>query len=75
MRLWQLSKVMEGRQREISAAEERINAIADRIFRDFCRKVGVANIREYEEEPLKEAQRLAEHRLQLQSQVAKLNNQ
>jgi len=35
----------------------------------------VANIREYEEKPLKEAQRLAEHRLQLQSQVAKLNNQ
>ena len=47
----------------------------DRIYRDFSQSVGVANIREYEEKQLKEAQEVAEERLNLSNQLAKLKYQ
>ena len=47
----------------------------DRIYKDFSQSVGVANIREYEEKQLKEAQEVAEERLNLSNQLAKLKYQ
>ena len=53
--------------------EKIINEIVDGIYKDFSQSVGVANIREYEEKQLKEAQEVAEERLNLSNQLAKLN--
>lgn len=47
----------------------------DRIYKDFSQSVGVANIREYEEKQLKDAQNVAEDRLNLSNQLAKLKYQ
>lgn len=55
--------------------EKRINEIVDRIYKDFSQSVGVANIREYEETQLKNAQNVAEERLDLSNQLAKLKYQ
>ncbi|WVY97489.1 hypothetical protein V8G54_029640 [Vigna mungo] len=60
---------------EIRKLERRINEITDRIYRDFSKSVGVANIREYEENRLKAAQSIAEERLNLSSQLSKLKYQ
>ncbi|XP_047169883.1 structural maintenance of chromosomes protein 1 [Vigna umbellata] len=60
---------------EIRKLERRINEITDRIYRDFSKSVGVANIREYEENRLKAAQNIAEERLNLSSQLSKLKYQ
>lgn len=54
---------------------KRINEIVDRLFKSFSQSVGVANIREYEENQLKAAQNMAEERLSLSNQLAKLKYQ
>ncbi|KAG5112791.1 hypothetical protein JHK82_036060 [Glycine max] len=60
---------------DVRKLERRINEITDRIYRDFSKSVGVANIREYEENRLKAAQSIAEERLNLSSQLSKLKYQ
>jgi hypothetical protein len=71
----QLRDAVEKRNKELRTLEKRINEITDRIYKEFSKSVGVANIREYEENQLKDAQNLAEERLNLSSQLAKLKYQ
>ncbi|CAH2064119.1 unnamed protein product [Thlaspi arvense] len=66
---------VDKRNKEIRKLEKRINEIVDRIYKDFSQSVGVANIREYEENQLKDAQDVAEERLSLSDQLAKLKYQ
>ncbi|CAK8571767.1 unnamed protein product [Lathyrus sativus] len=73
--LEKLGIAVEKRNRELLTLEKRINEITDRIYRDFSKSVGVANIREYEENRLKDAQNVAEERLKLSSQLSKLKYQ
>ena len=71
----QLNDAVRKRNAEIGKLEKRINEITDRIYKDFSKSVGVANIREYEENRLKAAQNVAEERLNLSSQLSKLKYQ
>ena len=71
----QSKEAIDKRSTEINKLEKRINEIVDRIYRDFSKSVGVANIREYEENQLKDAQNYAEERLSLSSQLSKLKYQ
>lgn len=71
----QVKGAVDKRNTEIKKLEKRINEIVDRIYRDFSKSVGVANIREYEENQLKDAQNMADERLSLSSQLAKLKYQ
>lgn len=71
----QLRDAVEKRNAELRKLEKRINEITDRIYKDFSKSVGVANIREYEENQLKDAQNVAEERLNLSSQLSKLKYQ
>ncbi|KAK9281356.1 hypothetical protein L1049_004256 [Liquidambar formosana] len=73
--LQKLNNVIGKRNTEIRKLEKRINEIVDRIYKDFSSSVGVKNIREYEENELKEAQQIAERRLTLSSQMSKLKYQ
>ncbi|KAL5561912.1 hypothetical protein UlMin_031659, partial [Ulmus minor] len=70
-----LKNAIDKRGTEINRLEKRMNEIVDRIYKDFSRSVGVANIREYEENQLKDAQNNAEERLSLSSQLSKLKYQ
>ncbi|BBN00427.1 hypothetical protein Mp_1g29090 [Marchantia polymorpha subsp. ruderalis] len=71
----QLRMVIADRRKTIAKLETRMNEIVDRIYKDFSESVGVANIREYEENQLRAAQELAERRMSLNSQIAKIRNQ
>ncbi|KAM6592206.1 hypothetical protein CsatA_014811 [Cannabis sativa] len=73
--LLKTKEAIDKRSAEIGKLERRINEIVDRIYRDFSKSVGVANIREYEENQLKDAQNNAEERLSLSSQLSKLKYQ
>ncbi|KAK0583382.1 hypothetical protein LWI29_036339 [Acer saccharum] len=66
---------IDWRNTEIKKLEKRINEIVDRLYEDFSQSVGVENIREYEENQLKDAQIVAEERLNLSNQLAKLKYQ
>ncbi|KAF8872389.1 cohesin complex subunit psm1 [Gymnopilus junonius] len=52
-----------------------INAAEDGLFAPFCQKIGVINIREYEERQLKLAQEESQARLRFDTQIARLTNQ
>ena len=71
----QLNSDVDRRRIEINRREKKINEIVDRIYKEFSKSVGVANIREYEENQLKAAQDKAEERLSLSSQLSKLKYQ
>ncbi|KAL2323430.1 hypothetical protein Fmac_027809 [Flemingia macrophylla] len=73
--LQKLNDDVNKKNADIRKLEKRINEITDRIYRDFSKSVGVANIREYEENRLKAAQNVAEERLKLSSQLSKLKYQ
>ncbi|KAF2568912.1 hypothetical protein F2Q68_00026371 [Brassica cretica] len=60
---------VDKRNTKIRKLEKIINEIVDGIYKDFSQSVGVANIREYEEKQLKEAQEVAEERLNLSNQL------
>jgi structural maintenance of chromosome 1 len=52
-----------------------VDAAEDKVFGLFCRKIGVATIREYEEQQLKVAQEESQARLRFDTQIARLSNQ
>jgi structural maintenance of chromosome 1 len=52
-----------------------IDEAEDSIFQEFCHKIRVSNIREYEDHQLKAAQGEAEARLRFDSQIARLTHQ
>ncbi|KAI0781931.1 cohesin complex subunit psm1 [Abortiporus biennis] len=69
-------------QREYDSLKERIEALysviyeeEDKIFSNFCRRIGVSNIREYEERQLKVAEEESLARLQFDTQIARLTHQ
>ncbi|KAH9288971.1 hypothetical protein KI387_033088, partial [Taxus chinensis] len=73
--LEKLKELISSRSKNILKIENRINEIVDRIYKDFSESVGVANIREYEENQLRAAQEISERQLKLSSQMAKLKYQ
>ncbi|KAF8214101.1 condensin complex subunit SMC1 [Mycena galopus ATCC 62051] len=62
-------------QKQITELSETINDAEDATFAAFCRKIKVANIREYEERQLKVAQEESEARLRFDNQIARLTHQ
>ncbi|KAF9905566.1 Structural maintenance of chromosomes protein 1 [Lobosporangium transversale] len=71
----QSSQELDQHKTRISSIEAIIHQIEDEIFASLCRKVGVSNIREYEERRLKRSQELAERRAQFETLLSKLRNQ
>jgi structural maintenance of chromosome 1 len=51
-----------------------VDAAEDGVYGDFCRQIGVANIREYEVRQLKLAQEETEARLRFETQIARLTH-
>ncbi|KAI4301093.1 hypothetical protein L6164_034409 [Bauhinia variegata] len=73
--LQKLNDAVNKRSNEVGELEKEINKITDKIYKNFSKSVGVANIREYEENQLKAAQNVADERLNLNSQLSKLKYQ
>lgn len=84
-----LRKRAEGHQKTISALEKELEQLErqaathrdviereeDAIFTDFCDRIGVNDIREYEEKQLRTAQEDSQRMLKFDKQIARLNNQ
>ncbi|TFK38253.1 condensin complex subunit SMC1 [Crucibulum laeve] len=62
-------------QDQINKLSTTVNAAEDTVFGAFCRKIGVSNIREYEERQLKIAQEESQARLRFDTQIARLTHQ
>ncbi|KAN0135870.1 RecF/RecN/SMC [Lactarius tabidus] len=61
-------------QEEIQRFSSVVDAAEDGVYGDFCRQIGVANIREYEVRQLKLAQEETEARLRFETQIARLTH-
>ncbi|KAG9064846.1 Structural maintenance of chromosomes protein 1 [Linnemannia hyalina] len=69
------SKALAAQEAEISRIEATVSQIEDEVFASLCRKVGVSNIREYEEQKLKRSQELLEKRAKFETLLSKMRNQ
>merc|ERR1712223_1413246 len=61
--------------REIEATMDKMNTVEDRVFKDFCRNIGVSNIRQYEERELKTQQERAKKKLEFENQINRITTQ
>ncbi|KAJ3819710.1 hypothetical protein F5880DRAFT_1074210 [Lentinula raphanica] len=59
----------------MTSLSEAINNAEDEVFAEFCTKIRVENIREFEERQLKMAQEESEARLRYDNQIARLTHQ
>ncbi|KAJ3088604.1 Structural maintenance of chromosomes protein 1 [Quaeritorhiza haematococci] len=71
----QLTTALEEHQFEIDTLDAQIQSIESRIFQDFCSRVGLENIRDFEQRQLKYTQEVTERKLGFTTQTAKLSNQ
>ncbi|KAJ1972477.1 Structural maintenance of chromosomes protein 1 [Dimargaris xerosporica] len=61
--------------RSVEELQSTIGQVEDRVFAQFCQRIGVAHIREYEERQLKFSRETTDLRLKFSSQQSKLRNQ
>ncbi|XP_053487390.1 structural maintenance of chromosomes protein 1B [Ictalurus furcatus] len=60
---------------EVTALQDEVNHVEDTVFSDFCAEIGVANIREYEQDYVRQQGEIENKRLQFESQRTRLNTQ
>jgi structural maintenance of chromosome 1 len=68
-----INKELEEIERQMKQVEDRINAILERVFADFNRKIGF-DIRTYEKQRSRELQQINEERARLQLEISRLEN-
>ncbi|XP_055506132.1 structural maintenance of chromosomes protein 1B-like isoform X1 [Leucoraja erinacea] len=63
---------LEGHEMKMQEMQFQMNEVEDRVFEDFCVKIGVANIREYEDEHVKQLEEIAQKRSEFENQKTRL---
>ncbi|XP_077025277.1 structural maintenance of chromosomes protein 1B isoform X2 [Tamandua tetradactyla] len=70
-----LNEGIKERQQRIEEFQEKIDKVEDDIFKHFCEEIGVENIREFENEHVKQQQEIDQKRLEFEKQKTRLNIQ
>ncbi|KAF8630781.1 hypothetical protein AX15_002729 [Amanita polypyramis BW_CC] len=70
-----VQKAYNSLEEQMSELRVTVESAEDGVFAQFCRKIRVSNIREYEERQLKVAQEESEARLRFDNQIARLTHQ
>ncbi|KAG8579905.1 hypothetical protein GDO81_011089 [Engystomops pustulosus] len=70
-----LEEELERRRTEIEKLQEQMNKVEDEVFKNFCEEIGVQNIRDYEEEYVKQHQETDKKRLEYENQKTRLEIQ
>merc|ERR1719438_781133 len=71
----EIESSMKKREKVIENTKEKMNTVEDRVFSDFCKKIGVKNIRQYEERELKSQQERAKKKLEFENQINRITTQ
>merc|ERR1712130_456848 len=71
----QIESSMRKREKVIEDTKEKMNTVEDRVFSDFCSKIGVKDIRQYEERELKSQQEKAKKKLDFENQINRITTQ
>ncbi|CAB1336744.1 unnamed protein product [Coregonus sp. 'balchen'] len=51
-RINDIKRIIQSREKEVNNLRDRMNVVEDEVFIEFCKEIGVRNIREFEEEKL-----------------------
>uniref|UniRef100_A0A0A9YLV3 Structural maintenance of chromosomes protein n=1 Tax=Lygus hesperus TaxID=30085 RepID=A0A0A9YLV3_LYGHE len=70
-----IEKSMAERDIQIQEMKERMNSVEDVVFREFCRRIGMENIRQYEERELRSQQERMKKRMEFENQKNRIVNQ
>ncbi|XP_017140852.1 structural maintenance of chromosomes protein 1A [Drosophila miranda] len=71
----EIERRMQNREEHIQEIKENMNNVEDKVFTAFCRRLGVKNIRQYEERELVMQQERARKRAEFEQQVDAINSQ
>ncbi|KAJ8257450.1 hypothetical protein GJAV_G00185730 [Gymnothorax javanicus] len=74
-RINDIKRIIQSRERDIKELRDRMNLVEDEVFLDFCKEIGVRNIREFEEEKVKRQNEIAKKRLEFETQKTRLGIQ
>lgn len=74
-RMNEIKRSITARDQETKLIIEKMNQVEDEIFEEFCREIGVRNIREFEEEKVKRQQEIAKKRSEFENQKTRLGIQ
>lgn len=74
-RINDIKRIIQSREREITGLRDRMNLVEDEVFVEFCKEIGVRNIREFEEEKVKRQNEIAKKRLEFETQKTRLGIQ
>ncbi|KAG8185877.1 hypothetical protein JTE90_004419 [Oedothorax gibbosus] len=69
-----LEERMKDREIRIQEVKVNMNTVEDRVFAEFCRTIGVENIRQYEERELRATQERDKKRLEFENQKNRIIN-
>ncbi|KAG6455682.1 hypothetical protein O3G_MSEX009326 [Manduca sexta] len=64
-----IERTIRARDAKIQEVKENMNNVEDVVFRGFCRDIGVANIRQYEERELRAQQERAKRRMEFDAHI------
>ncbi|KAH8276289.1 structural maintenance of chromosomes protein 1A isoform X1 [Drosophila bipectinata] len=71
----EIERRMQNREEHIQEIKENMNNVEDKVFAAFCRRLGVKNIRQYEERELVMQQERARKRAEFEQQIDSINSQ
>ncbi|CAM4683625.1 unnamed protein product [Leuciscus chuanchicus] len=71
-RINDIKRIVQSRERDMKDLKDRMNLVEDEVFLDFCKEIGVRNIREFEEEKVKRQNEIAKKRLEFETQKTRL---
>ncbi|XP_051516370.1 structural maintenance of chromosomes protein 1A-like [Myxocyprinus asiaticus] len=71
-RINDIKRIIQSREREMKDLKDRMNLVEDEVFLEFCKEIGVRNIREFEEEKVKRQNEIAKKRLEFETQKTRL---
>ncbi|KAJ8940823.1 hypothetical protein NQ314_010581, partial [Rhamnusium bicolor] len=69
-----IEKSMETREQQIEEIKMKMNSLEDVVFSDFCREIGVRNIRQYEDRELRAQEERKQKRLEFQKQINRITS-
>lgn len=69
----EIERRMTNRDQKIQEIKENMNNVEDRVYADFCSRIGVANIRQFEERELILQQDRAKKRAEFEQQLDRIN--
>uniref|UniRef100_A0A336MXJ1 Structural maintenance of chromosomes protein n=2 Tax=Culicoides sonorensis TaxID=179676 RepID=A0A336MXJ1_CULSO len=69
----EIERRMEQRDQKIQVIKEKMNSVEDEVYSNFCQRIGVANIRQYEERELVMQHERARARAEYEQQIDRIN--